>query len=186
MKAYSPELIAEIRRLYSEEKLGMTTIARQTGLGKTSVSYYLRDLVPTRPNRLYATRAEALAAKLKDTCACGRPMRVGAKRCGACVDLQRLSATQKAKSSPLPKKPVAKPAPVVQGQNSGLVNRRPGVRVLPGVSDGAVIAQLRQEAHAPLQKEPTCRHHWLLESSSGPTIRAVCKLCGKTRDFPVV
>ena len=29
----------------------------------------------------------------------------------------------------------------------------------------------------------TCVHHWLIESSSGPTSRGVCKFCGEERAF---
>lgn len=29
----------------------------------------------------------------------------------------------------------------------------------------------------------TCRHHWIIESASGPTSGGVCKLCGDQRGF---
>lgn len=28
-----------------------------------------------------------------------------------------------------------------------------------------------------------CRHHWLIESASGPTSRGVCKVCGARNEF---
>jgi hypothetical protein len=28
-----------------------------------------------------------------------------------------------------------------------------------------------------------CRHHWLVEPPKGETSKAVCKLCGATREF---
>ncbi len=29
----------------------------------------------------------------------------------------------------------------------------------------------------------TCRHHWIIESASGPTSGGVCKLCGEKKGF---
>ena len=29
----------------------------------------------------------------------------------------------------------------------------------------------------------TCRHHWIIETPSGPVSKGVCKLCGEERDF---
>lgn len=29
----------------------------------------------------------------------------------------------------------------------------------------------------------TCKHHWLIEPASGPSSRAVCKLCGEVKVF---
>ena len=31
--------------------------------------------------------------------------------------------------------------------------------------------------------EPTCRHHWLIESPHGATSMGVCKLCGSQKEF---
>jgi hypothetical protein len=31
--------------------------------------------------------------------------------------------------------------------------------------------------------EPTCRHHWLIESPHGATSMGVCKLCGAEKEF---
>ena len=31
--------------------------------------------------------------------------------------------------------------------------------------------------------EPTCRHHWLIESPHGVTSMGVCKLCGSQKEF---
>lgn len=46
-------------------------------------------------------------------------------------------------------------------------------------STGREEPPIKEEAAA-----PQCRHYWLLEFPSGPTSRAVCKLCGATREFP--
>jgi len=46
--------------------------------------------------------------------------------------------------------------------------------------------------HKPITQEPPtpyevtapgCRHYWLLEPPSGPVSRAICKLCGASREF---
>ena len=29
----------------------------------------------------------------------------------------------------------------------------------------------------------TCRHHWIIETPTGPVSKGVCKLCGEERDF---
>jgi hypothetical protein len=29
----------------------------------------------------------------------------------------------------------------------------------------------------------TCRHHWIIETPTGPVSKGVCKLCGEKRDF---
>ena len=29
----------------------------------------------------------------------------------------------------------------------------------------------------------TCRHHWIIETPSGPFSKGVCKLCGEEKDF---
>jgi hypothetical protein len=31
--------------------------------------------------------------------------------------------------------------------------------------------------------EPTCRHHWLIESPHGATSMGKCKVCGDVREF---
>jgi len=31
--------------------------------------------------------------------------------------------------------------------------------------------------------EPTCRHHWLIESPQGATSLGKCKVCGEVREF---
>ena len=31
--------------------------------------------------------------------------------------------------------------------------------------------------------EPTCRHHWLIESPHGATSMGRCKVCGEIREF---
>jgi len=31
--------------------------------------------------------------------------------------------------------------------------------------------------------EPTCRHHWLIESPHGATSMGICKLCGAHKEF---
>ncbi len=36
---------------------------------------------------------------------------------------------------------------------------------------------------APCVEEETCKHHWLIESPSGPTSVGECKLCGELRKF---
>lgn len=56
---------------------------------------------------------------------------------------------------------------------------------------GSPIMTKIARGDSPTQVEPTrkevvatqCRHYWLLEPPSGPTSRAVCKLCGATREF---
>ena len=40
------------------------------------------------------------------------------------------------------------------------------------------VSTLDQEA-----TEPTCRHHWLIESPHGATSMGVCKLCGSQKEF---
>ena len=40
------------------------------------------------------------------------------------------------------------------------------------------VSTLEQEA-----TEPTCRHHWLIESPHGATSMGVCKLCGSQKEF---
>jgi hypothetical protein len=37
---------------------------------------------------------------------------------------------------------------------------------------------------APILQAPTCQHHWIIESPSGPTSIGRCKLCGAEREFP--
>jgi len=32
-------------------------------------------------------------------------------------------------------------------------------------------------------EEPTCRHHWLIESPHGATSHGICKVCGEEREF---
>lgn len=44
--------------------------------------------------------------------------------------------------------------------------------------------QVREKPVPEEAPAPQCRHYWLLEFPSGPTSRAVCKLCGATREFP--
>ena len=31
--------------------------------------------------------------------------------------------------------------------------------------------------------QPTCRHHWLIESPHGATSMGICKLCGAQKEF---
>ena len=31
--------------------------------------------------------------------------------------------------------------------------------------------------------QSTCRHHWIIETSAGPTSRGVCKFCGTEKEF---
>jgi len=31
--------------------------------------------------------------------------------------------------------------------------------------------------------QPTCRHHWVIESPAGPVSNGVCRLCGEKREF---
>jgi hypothetical protein len=33
------------------------------------------------------------------------------------------------------------------------------------------------------EEEPTCRHHWVIESPHGATSHGICKICGEERDF---
>ena len=40
------------------------------------------------------------------------------------------------------------------------------------------VSTLDQEA-----TEPTCRHHWLIESPHGATSMGICKVCGAEREF---
>jgi hypothetical protein len=40
------------------------------------------------------------------------------------------------------------------------------------------VSTLEQEV-----MEPTCRHHWLIESPHGATSMGVCKLCGSQKEF---
>jgi hypothetical protein len=40
------------------------------------------------------------------------------------------------------------------------------------------VSTLEQEV-----TEPTCRHHWLIESPHGATSMGICKLCGAEREF---
>jgi len=40
------------------------------------------------------------------------------------------------------------------------------------------VSTLEQEA-----TEPTCRHHWLIESPHGATSMGICKLCGSQKEF---
>jgi hypothetical protein len=46
-----------------------------------------------------------------------------------------------------------------------------------------VIPEERSE-DAPIFQAPTCQHHWIIESPSGPTSIGRCKLCGAERQFP--
>lgn len=38
-----------------------------------------------------------------------------------------------------------------------------------------------------LEQEPvglsTCRHHWVIDSPSGPVSKGICRLCGEERGF---
>ena len=40
-----------------------------------------------------------------------------------------------------------------------------------------------REAAPVIIAEDECRHHWVIESPSGPTSRGVCKLCGTEKEF---
>jgi hypothetical protein len=48
---------------------------------------------------------------------------------------------------------------------------------------GDVTREERSEEVATFQA-PTCQHHWIIESPSGPTSIGRCKLCGAERRFP--
>jgi hypothetical protein len=48
---------------------------------------------------------------------------------------------------------------------------------------GEVTPEERPE-EAPILQAPTCQHHWIIESPSGPTSIGRCKLCGAEREFP--
>ena len=31
--------------------------------------------------------------------------------------------------------------------------------------------------------DPSCNHHWIIDSANGPVSRGVCKLCQQVREF---
>ncbi len=40
-----------------------------------------------------------------------------------------------------------------------------------------------QDGATPEPAAPTCRHHWVIESASGPTSPGRCRNCGAQKEF---
>lgn len=47
----------------------------------------------------------------------------------------------------------------------------------------ATRATLEKQATIQVQDQATCRHHWVIESPTGPISRGVCKVCGAVKEF---
>ena len=47
----------------------------------------------------------------------------------------------------------------------------------------ATRATLEKQATIQAQDQATCRHHWVIESPTGPISRGVCKVCGAVKEF---
>jgi hypothetical protein len=44
-------------------------------------------------------------------------------------------------------------------------------------------APVIEHINQPEQQEPTCRHHWIIESPHGSTSMGRCKICSEVREF---
>src|SRR5688500_2168297 len=55
-----------------------------------------------------------------------------------------------------------------------------GVRIEEVGMQTPVIEQIEQPDE---QQEPTCRHHWVIESPHGATSIGRCKVCTEVREF---
>jgi len=69
-------------------------------------------------------------------------------------------------------KDAMKPASLHRNRTRDRGCRRPGDVTREEPSDEVVALQA-----------PTCQHHWIIESPSGPTSMGRCRLCGAERQF---
>ena len=43
--------------------------------------------------------------------------------------------------------------------------------------------QVSTRAPAEAQEKRVCRHHWIIESPTGPLSKGICRLCGGVKEF---